>query len=364
MKILYIIIISFLSFQLYSQEVYLAVDTSNISISKRVDFIKEYFQSETREKEKEFWHPKYKNIKNYNYSSNIETFTRIYTPKEINNYCDLLIYELDILNDSLSYVKIEATYPDFNPKQFVTYKYYIVEKDGELFLDNSIYYEKHKFVLYKTSNIDFYISPYKKVSKRELESASEVIDSLYNVLVTRNKKKKIQAYVCSNIEEMNIIANMTKYYGRQGGFANPEANFAAYMYENPVHMHEFVHLLLDFHQENNFILEEGIATFFGGLNPQQSYHQGKIKVQECVENSSCNIEDLISNRDDLTLNYSMWGILCEYIINTLGKEILFDLLYDKSIHDKNLISNICDLNKITKEQLIKELRNLILNYDK
>lgn len=362
MKKLLMIIFCLLSIQSYGQSVYEAIDTNNVAIAKRIEFVRSYYNSSTKEDAKIFWHPKLRDIQNYNFGTNIEAYSRNNVPRRIRDVLKLEIIELEILNDTLSYVKIEMNDPRFGI--VATLKYYMVEDDGTIYLDNAINYERHRFILHKTPNIDYYASPYKSVTDEELMRGSEVIDSLYDVLLTRRDRKRLEVYLCSNIEEMNIVGNMSKYYGRQGGYANSEANFAVYMYESPIHKHEFVHIILSGTKPHNFILDEGIATLFGGLNPGQSYGDGRRLVRDCLKSQSCRIEDLISNRNVLTLNYSMWALICEYIIKKLCKGKLFDMYYDERINEKNLISKVCDMLNISERQLLADLQTMAMDYDK
>jgi len=363
MKEILLIAFCLLHIALYGQSIYQTIDTTNTSISKRINFIRNYYNSSTNEDGKKFWHPKLKDIINYNSATSIETFSRNNAPRRIKDGLRLEIIELEMLNDTLSYVKIEMRTPD-DGIALATMKYYIIENNGVLYFDNAINYEKNLFSLYQTPNIDYYISPYKSFPKSELLKGSEVIDSLNNILLSKKDKRKIEVYLCSNIEEMNIVANMSKYYGRQGGFANSELGFTAFMYESPIHSHEFVHLLLCGTKKDNYILEEGIATLFGGLSPSQSYISGKNLIKECLISGTCSIEDIIQNRKNLTLQYTIWAVFCEYIINKLGKDKLFEFYYDKNVNDSNIINKVCDIINISEDQLFINLKNAILNNDK
>jgi len=362
MKKLLIAVFCSLGAQVYGQTVYEVIDTTKVEIAKRVDFVRNYYNSLTQEEAKAFWHPKLKDVGTYNAATGIEGYSRNHVPKRIKEFVKLEIIELEILNDSLAYVKIDMRYPG-EESAIATMKYYIVEDNGTLYLDNAINYERHRFIFRETTDIDFYCSPYKTIDETELMRGSGAIDSLYGMLITRGERKRIQVYWCSSIEEMNIVANMAKYYGYQGGFANSDLGFAAYMYESPVHTHEFVHLLLNGTKEHNFIMEEGMASLFGGLNPNQGYGDGKMLVRECLLNGTCSVEDLTRNRRALNLNYSVWATICEYVIKKLGKDKLFEMYYGKAVNDTNLIEEVCGMLDISEKQMFADLEAMILGHD-
>jgi hypothetical protein len=347
---------------LYSQSVYNTIDTSNIEIAKRIDFIRRYYNCETNENAKKFWNPKLINVKHYNFGTGIEAISRNNTPKEIKKLFKLQISELEMLNDSLAYVKIEVVYPEDG--HILTYKYYIGGNKEQYYLDNAISYEKSRFKQYKTNNVNFYISPFRNFSTKELNETSKSIDDLYSILKTRKKRSVIDVYLCSNIEEMNIVANMSKYYGRQGGFSNSESNFTAYMYQSPKHLHEFVHVIMGGNKEQNSILEEGIASYYGGLNPNQTLSYGKTLVKNCLKNDGCKIEDLMYNRKNLVLNYSVWAAICEYIIIKLGEKSLFNLFYDEDVNDKNLLDVLSNQLNTPKEMILSDIQKMFLSGDK
>lgn len=274
-----------------------------------------------------------------------------------------MISELEILNDTLSYCKIEVSTPEGH--HYLTYKYYIVDVNGKLFLDNCLPYELARFKFITTENLDFYVSPFHVVDERLYKTASKAIDSLYRVLKPDAKKDKFRVFMCSSIEEMNILSNMTKYYGYVGGFANMGAKYAVYTYDTPIHKHEFVHMILGKTKGKGFILGEGIASLYGGLSPQVSYADGKKQLKRGYEDSQYNFEQLytrkIFNARDNTPSYTTAAVVCEYIQRDFGIEKLLEFYYDPNINDKNLLAELSTLKNITEDDLIKKIEKIILS---
>ncbi|GAA4182791.1 hypothetical protein GCM10022218_40470 [Sphingobacterium ginsenosidimutans] len=345
---------------LKAQNVYEVIDSTDIKIEARINFIRNYFAGD-REQAKEFWHPKYQQKKDYNYAVFIDAVSRNFSPKDIRKNNKLLISELEMLNDTLSYCKIEVFTLD--GLHYLTYKYFIIDINGKLFFDNCLPYELSRFQNVPTEYLDFYISPYHTISRSALTSASKTVDSLYNVLRPGQNKEKFKIFMCSNIEEMDILSNMTKYYGYVGGFTNMEEKYAVYAYDSPIHKHEFVHLILGKRSGMGYILGEGIPTLYGGVSPQISYYEGRMELQEGYRKALYNFEKLynreISNAKNNVPSYTIAAVVCEYIRRKFGLDELLALYYNPNINDDNLLVELARKSLITKERLIDEIEVII-----
>ena len=230
-------------------------------------------------------------------------------------------------------------------------------------MDNCLPYELSRFRPVTTENLDFYVSPYHSINEGEYQLASDAVDSLYRNLGLARERKKFQIFLCSNIEEMNILSNMTKYYGYVGGFANMEQKYAVYTYDTPVHKHEFVHLILDKPSGSSYILGEGMATLFGGISPFVSYAEGKRFLKKGYENSEYDFQRLykreISNTRDNVPSYTTAAVVCEYIKREFGIKALLEMYHDPKINDDNLLQELAERENITKDRLVKRIESII-----
>jgi hypothetical protein len=69
MRIFLILILFFAVGSTFSQRVYETIDTTNIDIKERIDFIRKYYKEDGY---KQYWHPKYKDIDSYQFGASIE----------------------------------------------------------------------------------------------------------------------------------------------------------------------------------------------------------------------------------------------------------------------------------------------------
>ncbi len=343
----------------HSQSVYDVVDSVNVDIKKRIDFLREYY---TQEKDyKSYWHPKYKDIENYQFGTNIETFVRMYSPKVTNNALDLQIREICLLNDSLSYVKLKGFY---DKQHIITYKYYIADIDGKLYLDNCLEYESKRFNHIKTDYIDFYISKWYDFTEEDCLQAAREYDDLYDLLKPPVPKKRMKNFVCASPEEMNILANMEEYYGYVGGFANSECNFIVAHKKEVFYKHEFVHAILGSPASGKcWHLSEGMATRFGGFRESDDFDYCLQYLREGYASGRFNFDDLyhrkISNPTDNAPTYSFAALLCEYILQKWGMDTLREMYYNPEITDDNLLSILENKANLDKEGLIRQIEALI-----
>lgn len=345
---------------IYSQDVHVAIDTTNESLYRKYLFIKEYYNQDSNLKN--YWHPKYKNFKKYNFSSLVDGITQRKTPKEIKNNFDIEITEIQELNDTLSYFKVAlSSEKDYN---IVEYKYYLVERKGRLYIDNCKDYEKYIFHKFITSNIIFYISNWYDINEEDLLNANLKFDSLYNFLSPKKTKPIVENYLCASVEEMNILNNMTYFYGYVGGFTNIEQNYIVAHYNEPFYTHEFVHVLLGSPTGNCFILGEGIASFLGGLSHNVTYKQGLEYLKSCYRNGRCTFDLLyerkIFNPRDNTPTYAFAGAFCEFLISRYGMDSFYDLYYDKEVNDRNLLEKVSEKEGIDREEIIDAIEKIIM----
>jgi len=358
-KILLVVTFSLFMNIVYSQTVYDAIDTTDIEIAERIKFIRSYYNQETDYKE--FWHPKYKNYNSCNFSELVDGISRNLSPKRIRDRFNTQITELQLLNDSLSYFKIFIS--DKSDPHLVEYKYYLVKLNGKYYLDNCKEYEKYRFNSYKTQYITFYTSPWIKADTIKMVEASNALSELYSKLTPDKPLQNITNFVCSSVEEMNILTNMTHYYGYVGGFAQMDDNFIV-SHNGPYdYIHEFIHILLGNTAGGSFFLGEGVASYYGGLSYKTSYKEGLRYLKGCFAEKRCTFDLLLAkkiyNQRDNTPGYAFAALICDFIINNYGYSYFMSLYNNPEVTDANLLNIVSADNQITVEDVLNNLIKII-----
>lgn len=343
-----------------SQLVNIAIDSENEQINARLKFIRSYFSDKSNIEQ--YWLPRSRGTDQYNYSTLVDGISRYYAPWQMLKYFQTEITEIQILNDSISYFKFILS--NKKDKHIVEYKYYIVKRNGFFYIDNCMHYEKHKFVHVQTPLIDYFISPWLKIDIEKLMDASEKLDSLSKLLIPNRKPTKIESFICASTEEMNLLTNMTHYYGYVGGFTHLDCKFIVSHNAPPDFIHEFIHVILGETSGNSFILGEGIASYFGGPSYNFNYRDALLYLKNCFESGRCTFDLLLQrkifNPRDNHPTYSFAAVLCDYIINTYGYDYFYTLYNNKEISDDNLIENLCKDHNITREQIEQGVLNKIM----
>lgn len=339
------------------------IDTTKQKNLSLCNFVINYMKKDTINNE--FWHPKYKNSEAYDY--NIDWVWNEYTPKKLSEKCNIEIIELQQINDSLAYFKLQiSNKPNKNEEPFTNiYKYYIVELAGKYYMDNCKDYDSKKFAYYKTKNIGFYTSCFYKIDKQKMENASKSIDSLYSALKVKKSKKAIDYFMCASEEELNNLANIVVWNGGLSGFTNIPEGYVVGINDNPSYRHEFIHAILGY-GANCFFLQEGIATLYGGTDKGKiSYKKGLIELKECYKKGDCNFDNLyareVGSKYSSNLTYTFAATFCKYIIDNFGFDLFYKLYYDKNISSTNFIEKLTNSTGKDKETLIKEVEKMILN---
>jgi hypothetical protein len=357
--ILFIVVFINYKFAL-SQLISVSINQDNEQIKARLKFIRSYFNDKSDIRK--YWLPRGDATDQYNYSTLVDGISRYYAPWQMLKYFQVEITELQILNDSLSYYKFILS--NKKDKHIVEYKYYIVKRDGVFYIDNCMHYEKRKFVHVNTPLIDYFISSWLKYDTVQLMNASKKLDSLSKLLVPKKTPTKIVSFICASTEEMNLLTNMTHYYGYVGGFTHLDCQFIVSHNAPPDYIHEFIHVILGETSGNSFILGEGIASYFGGPSYNFNYSDALLYLKDCFESGRCTFDLLLQkkifNPRDNYPTYSFAAVLCDYIINAYGYNYFYSLYNNKEISDDNLIEKICKDHNIARELIEQRVINKIM----
>lgn len=339
----------------------LKVDTSKIEIKELYLFVEKVMAQETITKE--LWNPKYRNAKYYNYNYFIDWIWRSLPPKTITDKFDVRLVELQIINDTLSYFKLEVSNNDTtNIAMFNIYKYYIVKQNDTLYLDNCKEYDSYIFNQIETENIIFHISPFINISKSDLETASKEFDLLQIELGYLSNRTKVEYYMCSNESEMNMLSNIVVWNGGVGGFTNMESKYVVAISNNPFYKHEFVHVILG-KGAPCFFLGEGIASLIGGLNENTTYNEGLTELKDCFKSGRCNFDNLyerkVGNNYNMNPTYAFAAVFCKWLISEVGLNVFYEMYYDNSINTNNFLDKVIERTGKSENEARTEIINLI-----
>lgn len=344
-----------------SQTFHPAIDTSALDIKPKIEFLNKYFSADSNLEA--FWHPKYLSVNQYNYSELVDGISRNFTPKLMIQQFSVEVTEIEVLNDSLSYFKFFLS--SDTDCHIIQYKYYLIEIEGRYYIDNCKDHESWRFNIVETPNIVFFVSPWQEVDSVELFEASVKLDSISKFLKPDEKIPQIESYLCSSMEEMNLLTNMTHYYGYVGGFTHMDRNFIVSHNAPPGYIHEFIHIILGRTGGGSFFLGEGVASYLGGPSHIVSYKDGLKYLRDCFDTGRCTFDLLfdreIYNPRDNIPTYAFAGAICDFIVSTYGWEYFLSLYYDKTVTDENLIDRICSDKKVTKSFVLDSIKNILDN---
>lgn len=362
-KIPIIITILLISLQCAAQiAVAYKIDTTKASSLELYKFINSYMSKDTISNE--LWHPKYKNKPSWNY--NIDWIWGRYTPKKITTLFDVELVELQKVNDSLSYFKISAkSKPEKMGEDFINiYKYYVVKLNDKYFLDNCMEYDRVRFKMYKTKNINFYVSPFYPIEIDKMKDADYQLEKLNTQLKRPPLKKSIDYYMCSTEEELNNLSNIVIWNGGLGGYTNIPESFIVAINSNPNYKHEFVHAILG-SSANCFFLQEGMASLYGGMDKGlKSYEQGIAELKKCYASDVCNFNNLyareVKQQYNSSLTYTFAAACCKFLIDNYGLAYFYKIYYNKEITTTNFMEKISGITGKSQKEIREGIEKLIL----
>ena len=153
-----------------------------------------------------------------------------------------------------------------------------------------------------------------------------------------------------------------KFINNNSSVCIPEENVIFSGNNSEVNVHELIHIynVKKFNRVNN-ILDEGLATYFGGslgltLNEHLiilKKHIGLKKID--FYNQLFNGNYVINNTT--SLKYTLGGLICKIVLEKYGKDKLFELLTSGTENDE-IVSKLETILKIKRI----DFNNYILNY--
>jgi hypothetical protein len=169
---------------------------------------------------------------------------------------------------------------------------------------------------------------------------------------------KIRGY---DFEESMFFSN------QNGAEAMPYERLIFSGNDSEINKHELVHLYTYIkHKNKNSIIDEGVATYFGG-SKGLTYTEHLRKLKNHLRDNKIDIYNELFYKnyvlDDLTsLKYTVGAFLCDLAMKKGGKSGLFKLLNSGKSNDE-LIQTIENLFNLKKENFNIFIKNELENYN-
>jgi hypothetical protein len=184
--------------------------------------------------------------------------------------------------------------------------------------------------------ITYFISPNKEPNQKEIENQLSDIDYLNNFFETDSIE--ITYYSCVNPKE---LFEMKGFDYSAGMYQHPKGGiveFGNHVFSgnnSECYTHEITHIYVNsLFPETDQLLNEGIATLIGGSGGLD-YNWHKESLRNFVLNREFSFLDYLAPynytyaNEKTPLPYMTGALICEYIIENYGKEILFRMFREK-----------------------------------
>lgn len=299
----------------------------------------------------------------YSKYDSLRDFYQYYLPKIMSIVrLDTNRYEIKIL-----YNYCTEKYKKWNP-DCITKLYAVKNKNGIFKLENLINYNTRNWRRYNYSFIHYVVSPGCSFDKKAAEEAVQFCKTF----VERFHLQDIEPftyYVTSNSNEMSLLFNFDYELSYSTGRTFYKTRTLYTSWGNFNYPHEFVHLLLyEFilsKKGYTFIINEGIATWLGGPNFNQTYEESLIEFSNDIKNiDSLSIDDITHNRYRNPHNnnpiYVTGAVICDMVYEKVGIKGVKRLINLNMEDLKNALIEIFD--KSSWEEVDRMVMDYIRSY--
>lgn len=171
--------------------------------------------------------------------------------------------------------------------------------------------------------------------------------------------KPFDYYLTVSIEQMGRLFNMEYWGAPVYGYSLFYANQIVSARATEYHIHEFTHMLLP--RSKNAFIEEGKATFFGGLG-DESFQKGLMEFSREIKNNDTITFSEIYNRQYFHMTdsrpfYVSGAVVCKFVYDKKGIEGLKELISCPGNSEEDFdetVSKILGIDKRTFERKVIE----------
>lgn len=238
------------------------------------------------------------------------------------------------------------------------YNIIAIKKNEKWKLKRAIDYQTKDWQTIQKNKIKYILPKDKKINLSEVKKQAKEIKFLCDFFETT--PIGITYYSCNNpkqvfeVKGFDYLPNM--YYSKTGGMTD-YGNIVYSGNNSEYYTHEIVHIYTDnlFPKIKN-ILDEGIATYFGGSGGK-SYTWHKEKLKKYLTESDIDLAKHLNPYERLfienetSIPYLVGALICERTLKLYGKEKLFTLF--KS--DEDIWLTLKEVG-LTKENFTKQIK--------
>jgi hypothetical protein len=295
------------------------------------------------------------------------------TPYRSYRLCEINVNEIKKVDNEFYVIRNTLTLKKDTSRYFtIVFDVYSKKVADNYKLFNSFYVNKKSYKNYQTQNIDYYYLPNYQFNITKAENIDREYSELCKKFGNPNKHK-VTYLVGNNLDESyrNIGIQYTPFTSSSpySGFHIENLNIILSCRED--HLHELVHTIFKKYHGSG-ILQEGIATYFGGTNGL-SYTQILNKLKEFIRDKPdidlskyYNLDKKLNNSDFNTY-YAIGAIFIDYAFKKGGKSKALSLFKyeDVDSFDYDGLSSAVEKELgIKRNEIDKFLRNYIINYPK
>jgi len=243
-----------------------------------------------------------------------------------------------------------------------------VLEDGKWFLQNTTndylnsWYKKQ----YKYLN---YVYPPSYTFHEELaEKSIQYCDSIATLLDIKSVDT-FTYFICNNVDEMGLLFGYEFYYLNYTTGLTVKWRKQIYSSKNSeFYPHEFMHMVFSSINNDsiNYIIEEGLACFFGELHAEKYKTQILKLAKDYTSNMpSYTLDNLLENSaswNGYQTAYPTGSVLAEIVYEKNGYEGLKKLILANTKSRDDIYKTLAEITKLNKKQLEKEFRKRLVAY--
>lgn len=209
-------------------------------------------------------------------------------------------------------------------------------------------------------SLNYYISPLKKINEQEIAQQLKDIEKLCAFFET--DPIPITYISCINPQEVFQVKgfdyNPMMFVSKTGGLAE-YGNIIFSGNNSEIYTHEIIHIYtMNLFPYKHSFFDEGLATYLSGSGIYKyDWHKEKLKrflVQNPTFEIKNHMEDLYERlyfEEETSIPYLIAAVVCDYIIETHGKQKYFELL-----NSRNNLGDSLDKVGLNKENVNMKIR--------
>lgn len=241
-------------------------------------------------------------------------------------------------------------------------KLIVIKENGRLVFQNNYLTETKSWKSKKTKNLVFIYPPVYKLNEKEIKRADNFITELKKIFQNEGKTP-LKYYLCPNIDHLGLLQNFSYYFaGITTGIT--KLNKFIMTTKGEFHAHEIVHLVLPQNANRNFMLEEGLAEYFGTkrIDPKNYSLNQQLIINEIITKKIplAAFFDGTELSFDFNYRYGFGSLICDFIAQKYGNKGLVSIANADSSSNQKLLEVILKMYEIEANEFIKKFDEFIM----